>query len=124
MIEQLHFLRPDWFYAFIPLALLLYFALNHSINSISWKKICDAQLLPHVLITKATKSSHLSLVLPTIVSILSIIAGAGPVWEKLPTPVFRDQSSLVIAVDLSRSMDASDIKPTRLNAPNLKSSIF
>ena len=124
MIEVLnvsiHFLRPDWFYAFIPLTLLLYFAFNHSINSISWKKICDAKLLPHILISKATKRSYLPIILLGLASILSITAAAGPVWKKLPTPVFRDQSSLIIAVDLSRSMDASDIKPTRLERAKLK----
>jgi len=120
MIEQLHFLRPDWFYAFIPLAMLLYLAINHSVTSISWKKICDAKLLPHILISKPTKTSRLAFILPTIASILCIIAAAGPVLKKLPTPVFRDQSSLIIAVDLSRSMDASDIKPTRIDRAKLK----
>ena len=119
MIEQLHFLRPDWFYAFIPLVVLLYFAINYSINSISWKKICDAKLLPHILISKPAKTSRLTFILPTLATVLCIIAAAGPVWKKLPTPVFRDQSSLIIAVDLSRSMDASDIKPTRLSRAKL-----
>ena len=117
---SIHFLRPNWFYAFIPFALLLYFAFNHSINSVSWKKICDAKLLPHILISKATKRSYLPIILLGLASILSITAAAGPVWKKLPTPVFRDQSSLIIAVDLSRSMDASDIKPTRLERAKLK----
>ena len=49
-----------------------------------------------------------------IIGLAIILAFAGPTWEKLPQPVFRSQAALVIALDLSRSMDVSDIKPTRL----------
>lgn len=120
MIDQLHFLRPDWFYVLVPFVLLLFFAFNHTINSLSWKKICDAALLPHILIAKQNKTSRLPFIFTAFAILLCIIAAAGPVWKKLPTPVFRDQSSLVIAVDLSRSMDASDIKPTRIKRAKLK----
>lgn len=120
MMDQLHFLRPDWFYVLIPFTLLLFFAFNHTLNSLGWKKICDAALLPHILIAKQTKTSRLPFIFTAFAILLCIIAAAGPVWKKLPTPVFRDQSSLVIAVDLSRSMDASDVKPTRLKRAKLK----
>ena len=46
---------------------------------------------------------------------LATFALAGPAWKQLETPVFRDQSALVLILDLSRSMDATDIKPTRLS---------
>ena len=47
--------------------------------------------------------------------LLAILALAGPTWQQIPQPVYRDQSALLIALDLSRSMDVSDIKPTRLS---------
>lgn len=120
MMEQLHFLRPEWFYALIPMAMLLYLGQRHQRSSISWKKICDAPLLPHILIGRPVETSNKPLILTAIAGLLCITAAAGPVWKKLPTPVFRDQSSLIVAVDLSRSMDASDIKPTRLKRAKLK----
>ena len=49
-----------------------------------------------------------------ITGILAIISLAGPAWEKRPQPLFKDKSALVIALDLSSSMDAADIKPSRL----------
>jgi Ca-activated chloride channel family protein len=45
---------------------------------------------------------------------------AGPTWERLPAPVFRNDAALVIALDLSRSMDATDIKPSRLSRAHFK----
>lgn len=49
-----------------------------------------------------------------IAGALAILSLAGPAWEKRPQPVFKDKSALVIALDLSNSMDAADIKPSRL----------
>jgi Ca-activated chloride channel family protein len=62
----------------------------------------------------------LPIVLIMLATSLSIFALAGPVWEKLPQPVFREESALVIALDLSQSMHASDIKPSRLERARLK----
>jgi Ca-activated chloride channel family protein len=47
---------------------------------------------------------------------IAIIALAGPTWEKLPSPSMRGESALVIVLDLSRSMDADDLYPSRLEA--------
>ena len=74
----------------------------------------DAQLLPHLLKRRETFQSNSLPVLLSVCGVLSILALAGPVWERLPQPVFNQQSALVIALDLSRSMDAGDVKPSRL----------
>ncbi len=55
------------------------------------------------------------LYLIALFAVLATFALAGPAWKQLETPVFRNQSALVILLDLSRSMDATDIKPTRLS---------
>jgi len=82
--------------------------------------VCDTHLLPYIL-TKATgKSSRFPLFLVVIAASLCIIAAAGPVLKKLPQPVFREQSALVIAMDLSQSMDATDLRPSRLERAKLK----
>ena len=45
---------------------------------------------------------------------------AGPAWERVEQPVFRSDQALVIALDLSRSMDAQDVAPSRLVRARLK----
>ena len=119
-IQQLHFLRSEWFYAFIPLVLFVVFALRRQHTSRSWQSVCDPALLPHVLSDTTLKHSRWPLLLATLACSLSIIAMAGPVLHKLPQPVFRETSSLVIALDVSQSMDATDIKPSRLERARLK----
>ena len=120
MIEQLHLVRPMWLLALIPLAALFMLSLRKTRSSQSWKNVCDEQLLPHVLTQPGGARSRLINWLLFIAGALAILAAAGPAWEKLPTPVFRDQSALVIALDLSQSMNATDLKPSRLSRARLK----
>ena len=47
-------------------------------------------------------------------ALLAVLALAGPAWKKIPQPVFSDRNALVIALDLSLSMDATDVTPSRL----------
>ncbi|MGZ5009193.1 MAG: VWA domain-containing protein, partial [Methylobacter sp.] len=69
---------------------------------------------PYLLQEKAVNQSRWPLTAAALAALLAIIALAGPTWERLPSPVFRNDSALVIVLDLSRSMDAGDIKPSRL----------
>lgn len=114
MIENFHFLRPIWLLAFLPLVALIWHLLTAKHSSRSWQAVVDPSLLPHLLSGDNSIRTSRHLYLVAAVGLLSIIALAGPVWNKLPQPVFKQQSALVIALDLSRSMDASDIKPSRL----------
>ncbi len=120
MIEQLHLVRPMWLLALIPLAVLFALSLRKTRSSQSWKNVCDEQLLPYVLTQAGGARSRPINWLLFLAGALAILAAAGPAWEKLPTPVFRDQSALVIALDLSQSMNATDLKPSRLSRARLK----
>jgi len=113
-VSQLHFIRPFWFYAIIPLFLITLFLLQNQKLSYSWQSVIDPKLLPHLLVGKSAKQSSKSSLIFFIIGLFVITSLAGPAWEKRPQPVFKEQSALVIALDLSRSMDAADIKPSRL----------
>jgi len=112
--ELFHFLRPYWLILFVPLAFIVWFTFKRKIGSKSWESICDKELLPFILIGNTSASRHLPTILLMLCGSLAILALAGPVWEKLPHPVYTTQSALVITLDMSRSMDAADISPTRL----------
>jgi len=119
-MENLHFVRPMMFFGFIPLALILIALYRHNGTNINWKLVCDTKLLPYILSQNANKSSRFPLLLVFISASLCIISAAGPAFEKLAKPVYREQSTLVILMDLSQSMDAGDIKPTRMQRAKLK----
>jgi len=118
--NNLHFIRADWFYAFIPLLLFLYLLHKTRLNNKNWLGVIDQQLLPFVLSSSASKQRLYPLLLIFIACSLCITALAGPVYKKLPQPVYREQSSLVVLLDLSQSMNATDIKPSRLSRVKLE----
>jgi len=121
ILEQLHFVRADWFYAFIPLMLFLLLSLRKTLDSKNWRSVIDPQLIPYVLSQSDTsRQRRYPLILVFIAASLCITALAGPVYKKLPQPVYREQSSLVVVLDLSQSMNATDVKPSRLARAKLE----
>lgn len=120
ILNNLHFIRAGWFYAFIPLILYLIFANNKTQSNRNWFSVIDKQLLPFVLTTDSNKRRRYPLLLTFIAVSLCITALAGPVYKKLPQPVYRELSSLVVLLDLSQSMNATDIKPSRLSRAKLE----
>lgn len=113
-LTNFHFLRPHMLLLLIPLIFLIYIVRHRRFKSGLWGRVCDEHLLPFLLIGKSGINSRWSLVSLAVIGLAIILAFAGPTWEKLPQPVFRSQAALVIVLDLSRSMDVADVKPTRL----------
>ena len=119
--DALHFVRPWWFVAFVLLAALLWLLAHGRFSGKRWEAICDRHLLSFMLLGRTIDVSRRSfLYLAGFAGALAITALAGPAWERLPQPVLRDNSALVIVFDLSLSMDAIDIKPNRLSRARFK----
>ncbi len=114
MLTDFHFIRPLWLLALVPYLVILVLMLRSKLSQGNWSAVCDPALLPYLLQEQALKPSRATLTTTAIAAFLTITALAGPSWQRLPTPVFRNQAALVIALDLSNSMDAQDIKPSRL----------
>jgi Ca-activated chloride channel family protein len=120
VMSTFHFLRPLWFIALLPLFLLLWQMSRQRLLARSWQSVVDAPLLAHLLVGKSAQRGPWVMWLIGLGGLLGILALAGPAWQKLEQPVFRQQSSLVVLLDLSRSMDAADVKPSRLQRAELK----
>jgi len=115
--QVFHFLRPWWFLGLAPVALIVGFYSWHKHHAGNWATIINPELLPFLMQGKApsdglsTKSLITTLTLAWIICITSL---AGPTWEQLPQPVHRQDSALIIVFDLSPSMLAADLAPSRL----------
>jgi len=115
-IALFHFLRPWWFVALPLWAMLAYALCKHRQQQNSWASVCDPALLGYLTgdaepNKKSSNGCFLSLLLA---GLLTITALAGPVWKQMPQPVVQASSAMILILDLSRSMDAQDIKPSRL----------
>jgi Ca-activated chloride channel family protein len=114
MPELFHFQQPGWFWLLIPLLFLLWWLRQSGAESTPWRKVCDARLLPYLLDRSGNRQSRWPLGLLALGGLLAVLALADPVWEQQPQPVFRNEASRVIVLDLSTSMLSPDLAPSRL----------
>ena len=115
-----HFLRPEWFWAFVPLIALV-FAARYLIKQRSgWQGLLANHLYQHLMTTEGNKRPTPPLSLLALGWILTVFALAGPTWEKLPQPVYQLNTGKVVLMDMSMSMRATDIVPDRLTRAKFK----
>ena len=120
MLADFHFLRPDWLWA-LPLVLLATVLLaRRRLGPGNWQNVVAPSLIPYVLSSSQNKKAEYRWWLLGLGGVLAVLALAGPAWQRMDQPVFRSDQALVIALDLSRSMDAQDIAPSRLLRARLK----
>jgi Ca-activated chloride channel family protein len=120
MLADFHFLRPEWVWA-VPVVIACAILLaRRQLGAGSWQNVVDAVLAPHVLARSASRRSDYRWWLLGLSGVIAVLALAGPAWQRIEQPVFRSDQALVIALDLSRSMDAQDVAPSRLMRARLK----
>ena len=121
MIEDgINVLRPQafWLLLAIPPA---FFMLWRSIQSAaSWAKVIDPHLLPHLISSTAKTTKRMGHWWTVLWLVMATITIAGPSLQKIEIPVFQRADALVIVLDLSASMNAADIQPSRVQRAKQK----
>ena len=115
-LSHFHFIRPWWLLAVLPALAPLLLLRRRRISAGQWQRVVDPQLLPFLLDQQQTgKQQRSASASPLLIlaAILTALALAGPAWEKLPQPVQKNQDALIILLDMSASMGAQDLKPSR-----------
>ena len=119
-IAQFHWLRPWFLLALLPGIALALLLARRSANKSNWQSVIAPELLPYLLEQGSREKRqrlHWWLLVPWLCACLAL---AGPSWNKIPLPIHKQQSPLVILLDLSPSMLAEDVKPHRLTRARLK----
>ncbi|MDP1559109.1 MAG: VWA domain-containing protein [Nitrosomonas sp.] len=119
-MSEFHFLRPFWFLALIPALWLLMALWRKQSAGTAWSSVFDSQLLARLWLESPGKSARLPLVILAIGWLLAVIILAGPVWERQPEQVWRSHMARVVILDLSPSMNANDVSPSRLERARFK----
>ncbi len=119
MLPAFHFSEPAWLWALllcVPVALWLLLTRKFSRRNERIQLYADSHLLPHLLgrseistSTQWQRYAHWALVWA-----LLVLAMAGPRWDFTDVQLFRPGTNLVVLFDLSRSMNVSDVQPSRL----------
>ena len=121
-MAEFHFVRPFWL-LLLPVCIWLIWRLARgSANAGRWRTWVDEALQPLVLTAadSAMRGRRWLLSGAAAACTLAVLALAGPTWERMPVPALRSSEALVVVLDLSRSMDAGDVEPSRLERAKLK----
>ena len=108
----LHFLRPWWWLALVPLPVILWM-LARSGGGAVFARLADAALLPH-LIRGGRARKRIALALVTLAWSVAVATLSGPAWQKIAAPLYVNGAARVIALSLSDHMLAGDLKPDRM----------
>lgn len=119
-MTEFHFLRPLWLLCLPLFCALVWWQHRARGRGGVWQQFVDPALLPFLVEAGSHRSAPWQALAMTLAGLLGIVALAGPTWERAPVPVFRQDSALVIALDLSLSMNAADVQPSRLAQARFK----
>ncbi|WP_028627889.1 VWA domain-containing protein [Metapseudomonas resinovorans] len=119
-LSAFHFLRPLWLLLIVPGVLLpLAWLRRHDLKR-QLDGIIAPHLVEHLVITPHDDQRLRPVHLLGALLVLGGIAAAGPTWQQDIPDFLDNRAPLILAVDLSPSMDADDVPPTRLAAARHK----
>ena len=120
MLAEFHWLRPDWLFAVPVVVVIALLLARGKLGAGNWESVIDPALMPFVLSREPGRGKDYRWWLLGLAGVIAALSLAGPAWERIEQPVFRAEQAMVVALDLSRSMDAEDVAPSRLTRAKLK----
>ncbi len=113
-MQHFHFLRPYWLLAFVVIYYIIRaFSLRDDTLS-QWRSLMSKQVLTHLTVsgnnTHWLSPQKMSLILAVPLCIVLM----GPTWQQQPSPFSENNAPLVIALDVSKTMEQGDVQPSRL----------
>jgi Ca-activated chloride channel homolog len=112
-MSRFHFLYPYWLLALPPLlALALWLARRRGRDG-AWQRLLDGELLSLLRLSDSSPGGS-PWPLIGLVWTLAVLALAGPTWQRQITPAYRAPAAWIIALEVSPSMDAADVAPSRM----------
>jgi Ca-activated chloride channel homolog len=113
-IDAFHFLRPHGLWLIVGAALLVVAWHVAADPRSRWRGLIAPHLLERLIVNRGNglrlRPVHSVALGLTLIG----LAVAGPTWEQTPPPFTEDRAPMMVALDLSTSMGAADIPPTRL----------
>jgi Ca-activated chloride channel homolog len=116
--SQFHFIRPLWLWG-IPALFFLWLLLTRLRRVTLWEAFIPKDKLAVLQIGRGRHSKSWRRLLGAA-WMLAIIGTAGPSWRQIEVPTIRNESAMVILLDLSQSMLAQDLTPNRLTRAKYK----
>jgi Mg-chelatase subunit ChlD len=113
-VSQFHFLRPWWLLALILASWLVCMIRQHQDAARPWRGVIEDHLLPYLLAEGGPRWRLQPVHLLLLIWLLAILSLSGPTWQREPAPFADDEAALVIALEVTLTMLAQDVQPSRL----------
>ena len=119
MLSQFKFAQAAWLWGLlaIPIILSLHALFYRRPGSTALlERFVDPHLLTHLIRNRnaPARKSWVPLLLWAVAWLCGTVAMAGPRWNYTDQHTFRASQNLVIVLDLSQTMNAQDVKPSRI----------
>lgn len=107
--------QSPWLFVFalVPVGLLALYVLVHMRRGRRLRQFADPDLAPVVVPRRAHRLRHLPILVSVVALLLLTVAMAGPTRQ---THIPRNRAVIMLAIDVSQSMRATDVVPSRLAA--------
>jgi Ca-activated chloride channel family protein len=113
-MQHFHFLRPYWLLAFIVIYYIIHaFALRDD-SLAQWRNLMSAQVLSHLTVSGNNNHWLSPQKMTLFLSVPLCILLMGPTWQQQPSPFSENNAPLIIALDVSKTMEQDDVQPSRL----------
>lgn len=124
-LKAFHFAHPLWLLTLlaIPLGIAIFLTYYRKTKNLKpLEKFIDKHLIPYLLLKDSTKKKRnwIPMLFWALVWSCFSFSLAGPRWDFREIPTFSKDQSLAILLDLSESMNAKDISPSRLGRAKQK----
>ncbi len=120
LVSQFHFLRPWWLLMMLPVLFFIRYLFGNRRIQSKWRGVIAPHLLDHLVVSAGEGNRLKPTNMLLLGSLIASLAMAGPTWERSPSPFAEDRAPLAIVLDLSKSMDQTDIQPSRLERAKQK----
>ena len=119
-LSVLHLLRPWVLVALLPLGLIWWF----SRRMMAAANTAPSGIAPHLAAALTVGGNERSRWQPVdgaaIVLTLLIVATSGPTWSRVPNPFLSQTAPMMVVLEVTRSMEAPDLQPSRLERATFK----
>ena len=113
-MQHFHFLRPYWLLLFL---IIFYIIRAFSLRDDSlaqWRSLMSAEVLAHLTVSGNNSNWLSPQKMSLILAVPLCIVLMGPTWQQQDSPFSENNAPLIIALDVSKTMEQGDVQPSRL----------